>query len=108
MNPQARLAYSDKLAETWNSVDDRVDILIAGLVAGIRNKLARDALDLTHVQPSRHQPAAHAHNSAPAGEQPASTFSTCGSNRLGSTGQTSKQRRSEEHTSELQSRRDLV
>jgi hypothetical protein len=89
--PQARLAYSNKLAETWNGFDDRIDIAIACLVSGVRNKLAGDALNLAHVQPSRHQPAAHAHNSASARERPAPAFGTCGSNRLSGARQASKQ-----------------
>jgi hypothetical protein len=89
--PQARLAFSNKLAETWNGFDDRVDIAIACLVSSVRNKLAGDALDLAHVQPSRHQPAAHAHNSASAGERPAPAFGTCGSDRLVGARQASKQ-----------------
>src|SRR5882672_8681139 len=91
MTPKPGWHISNKLAETGNGFDDRVDIAIACLVAGISDKFARDALYLAHVQPSRHQPAAHAHDSTCAGEQPASTFSTRGSNGLGRARQTSEQ-----------------
>src|SRR6267143_6248346 len=91
MTPKPGWHISNKLAETGNGFDDRVYIAIACLVAGISDKFARDALYLAHVQPSRHQPTAHAHDSARAGEQPATTFRTRGGNGLGRTRQTPEQ-----------------
>src|SRR6266436_779837 len=91
MTPKPGWHMSNKLAETGNGFDDPVDIAIACLVAGVSDKFARDALYLAHVQPSRHQPAADAHDSARAGEQPATTFSTRGGNGLGRTRQTPEQ-----------------
>src|SRR6266481_1344504 len=91
MTPKPDWHISNKLAETGNGFDDRVDIVISCLVARVRDKLARNALYLAHVQPSRHQLAAHAHNSARAGRQPASTFSTDRGNRLRGARQASEQ-----------------
>src|SRR5260370_50165 len=91
MTPNPGWNIKNKWAETGKGFADRVDMAIACLVAGISDKFACDALYLAHIQPRRHQPAAHAHDSARASEKPTSTFSTRGSNGLGRARQTSEQ-----------------
>src|SRR5215831_11888326 len=91
ITPKPGWHVSNELAEAWNGVYDRVDIVIACLVAGIRDQLARNAFNLAHVQPCRHQPTADAHNSAHAGKHSVATFSLRRCNRFGGAGQAYEQ-----------------
>src|SRR5215472_9419151 len=91
ITPKPSWHVSDELAEAGNGVYDRVDIVIACLVAGIRDQLARNAFNLAHVQPCRHQPTADAHNSAHAGKHSVATFSLRRCNRFGGAGQAYEQ-----------------
>src|SRR5215471_9489309 len=55
---------SNKLAQARNGADDLTDRIFAKLFTGVRNDLARYALDFPHAEPNTHQARTNAHDPA--------------------------------------------